>query len=333
LILIDRYGLDAVRYYLLREIPFGADGYYTEEALVLRINTDLANDLGNLLHRTVSMIEKFAGGCLPAPAGYEPLDLELQAAAAESLAALEEHMARLEIGDALAAVFRLVGKANKYIDEAAPWRLAKRPEDRERLGSVLYTMAEVLRIAAIALTPFLVETPGKIWGQLGLDGDPAKAWHERAWGRLRPGIRIRKGDPIFPRIETKAETGEGTGEEARPKAEPEAEPREEITIEEFGRIDLRVARVLSAERVEGTKKLLRLTVSLRGGERQIVAGIAEHYAPESLVGREIVVVANLRPARLRGLLSEGMLLAAANDEGGLALVVPERPIGEGSKVR
>ncbi|NLG84998.1 MAG: methionine--tRNA ligase [Firmicutes bacterium] len=336
LVLIDRYGLDAVRYYLLRELPFGADGYYTEEALILRINTDLATDLGNLLHRTVSMIEKFAGGVIPAPGPYGPLEQEIQQTAAESIAAMAGHMDRLELSDALAAVFRLVGRTNKYIDEAAPWRLAKEPGDRERLGTVLYTMAEVLRIVAIALTPFLVETPGKIWHQLGLDGDPARAWQERHWGGLPPGTRVRKGEPIFPRIEIKPTAEkEGPPVEAAPPSPKAAEPAPaaEIGIEEFARIDLRVAKVLAAERIEGAKKLLRLTVSLGGQERQIVAGIAEHYDPATLVGREIVVVANLRPAKLRGILSEGMLLAASNDAGELALVVPERPIGEGSKVR
>lgn len=336
LILIGRYGLDAVRYYLLREIPFGADGFYTEEALVLRINTDLANDLGNLLHRTLSMLEKFAGGRVPAPGKYEALDLEVQTVAAASLAALEEHLSRLEIGDALAAIFRLVGKANKYIDEAAPWSLARRPEARDRLAAVLYTMAEALRVTAIALTPFLVETPGKIWKQLGLTGEPAKVWAARAWGGFPHGTAIAKGDPIFPRIEAAKEQTptEPVPAPAAPVTTPVgADTPPLIGIEEFARIDLRVARVLAAERVEGAAKLLRLSVQVNGEPRQLVAGIAEHYAPETLVGREIVVVANLKPAKLRGLISEGMLLAASNDEGRVVLVVPEQPVGEGSKVK
>ena len=338
LALIDRYGLDAVRYYLLREIPFGADGFYTEDALILRINTDLANDLGNLLHRTLSMLGKFADGRVPAPGAPEALDRGVQGVAAESLAALETHMTRLEIGDALAAVFKLVGKANKYIDEAAPWSLARRPEARERLQTVLYTMAETLRVTAIMLAPFLVETPGRIWGQLGLQGDPAKAWAERHWGGFPADTRIAKAEPIFPRIETgKTEV---PVEQAQANPAPAAEPvpqapsgPPEIGIEEFARIDLRVAQVLAAERVEGATKLLRLTIRVGGQQRQIVAGIAEHYAPESLVGREIVVVANLKPAKLRGLLSEGMLLAASNAQGQVVLVAPERPVGEGSKVK
>ncbi|MGE5598222.1 MAG: methionine--tRNA ligase [Bacteroidota bacterium] len=327
LVLIDRYGLDAVRYYLLREIPFGSDGHYSEEALVLRINTDLANDLGNLLHRTLSMLEKFAGGRVPAPVGYTPLDREVQKTAAEALTSLAEHMARLEISDALAAVFRLVSRTNKYLDEAAPWSLARRPETADRLATVLYTMAEALRLVGIMLAPFLVETPGKIWRQLGLSGDPAASWTAAAWGGFPAGTPVAKGDPIFPRIE---EEKEPAASPAPAAAAPEAGL---ASIEEFARLDLRVARVLAAEPVEGADKLLRLQVQVCGAARQIVAGIARHYTPESLVGKEIVVVANLKPAKIRGLVSEGMLLAASNAEGRVVLVTPEAPVGEGSKVK
>ncbi len=330
LVLIDRYGLDAVRYYLLREIPFGSDGFYSEEALILRMNTDLANDLGNLLHRTLSMVEKFAGGRVPGPGRYEALDLDVQAVAAQSREGLERHLASLEISDALATVFRLVSRANKYIDEAAPWSLARQPETRERLATVLYTMAETLRVVGIMLTPFLVETPGKIWRQLGLSGDPAAAWSAVGWGGFPADTAIAKGALIFPRIET--EKGEAPTVPA-PESPPGGESHDTIAIEEFARIDLRVGQVLAAERVEGATKLLRLTVQVSGRQRQLVAGIAEHYTPESLVGREIVVVANLKPAKLRGILSEGMLLAASNDQGQVVLISPETPVGEGSKVK
>ena len=334
LVLIDWYGLDAIRYYLLREIPFGADGFYSKEALILRINNDLANDLGNLLHRTLSMLERFSGGRVAAPAGYEPLDLEVQAVARESISGLEKHLGRLEIGDALASVFKLVGKTNKYIDDAAPWSLARQPELADRLATVLYTMAETLRITAILLTPFLVETPGKIWRQLGLDGDPANAWKQLTWGGFPAGTLTVKGDPIFPRIETKRKEPEAAQAPVAPPPSPaEAKTVAQIGIEEFSRIDLRVAEVLAAERVEGAAKLLRLTVRVNGADRQIVAGIAEHYAPEVLVGREIVVVANLKPAKLRGLLSEGMLLAASNEQGRVVLITPEQRIGQGSRVK
>ncbi|MGE5530220.1 MAG: methionine--tRNA ligase [Patescibacteria group bacterium] len=330
-VLIDRYGLDAIRYYLLREIPFGSDGFYAEDALVLRINTDLANDLGNLLHRSLSMVERFAGGRVPAPACYERLDLEVQETAAESFAALQSHMAALEIGDALAAVFKLVSRANKYIDEAAPWSLAKKAETSGRLATVLYTMAETLRLAAIALSPFLVETPGRIWRQLGLSGDPASSWQARAWGGYPAGTKVAKGEPIFPRIEQEKDAAPAIA--PAPVEKREAGEADLIGIEEFARIDLRVAKVLAAERVEGAARLLRLDVSVGGKSRQIVAGIAEYYKPEELIGREVVVVANLKPARLRGLVSEGMLLAASGEQGRVVLIAPERPAGEGSKVR
>ncbi len=338
-VLVEKYGLDAVRYYLLREMPFGADGVYSEEALILRINNDLANDLGNLLHRTVAMINKFAGGTIPEPNDYQALDREVMHQAEAALRERKECIEKLDISGALAAIFRLVEKTNKYIDTAAPWAL-NRTGDRERLSTVLYTMAESLRVTALLLTPFLVETPAKIWAQLGLDGDPAalNPETEAVWGRLPAGTQVKKGEPLFPRIELEKEEPAPEKEAAAPEGKKEAkkparlEKAPEITIEEFARLDLRVAKVLAAERVPGTDKLLRLRVSLGGEERQVVAGIGEHYEPSSLTGREIVVVANLKPAKIRGLLSQGMLLAAGDGKE-LALVVPEKPIGEGTPVR
>ncbi len=340
-VLIEKYGLDAIRYYLLREIPFGADGFYTEEALILRTNQDLANDLGNLLHRTLSMIEKFNEGLIPAPGAYQELDQQVIRQAEASIAEAAQAMAKLEVNNALVAIFKLIGRANKYIDEAAPWALAKKAETRERLQTVLYTMAETLRLSAVLLAPFLVEAPGKIWEQLGLADAPTdQPYHEAIrWGGLASGTRTRKGNPIFPRIEIeKAEPASAPA--PTPAAKPEPAPAQAasaetglITIDEFAKIDLRVAKVLEAERVEKSDKLMKLKVRVLGTERQIVAGIAQHYTPEQLVGKEIVVIANLKPAKLRGLLSEGMLLAASNDQGELALVRPEAEIGEGSKVR
>ncbi len=334
-VLVEKYGLDAIRYYLLREVPFGADGVYSEEALVLRVNTDLANDLGNLLHRTLSMVEKFADGVVPAPGVYEPLDQALISEAGRVVQAVQEHMEKLEVSDALAAIFQLIGRANKYIDEAAPWSLNKQG-NRERLNTVLYSMVEALRVAAILLVPFLVETPAKIFAQLGLDGDPAESGLAEGcrWGQFPAGTKVRKDKPIFPRIEWKDDKDEPEQpkEEVKAPAEKETESKPEITFDHFMQIDLRVAKVLAAEKIEGADKLLHLKVKIGSEERQIVAGIAKYYQPEALIGKEIVVVANLKPAKLRGHLSQGMLLAAsAGDQ--LALVVPEKPIGDGAEVR
>lgn len=352
-VLAEKYGVDAIRYYLLREVPFGSDGQYTEDALIKRINVDLANDLGNLLHRTGAMIEKFNGGLIPDPAASEALDLDLQKTAAQAVADVNHQMDHLVINEAVVAIWKLVGKTNKYIDEAAPWALAKDEAKKARLGTVLYHMAESLRITAVLLQPFLTSTPDKIWAQLGLlPGSLAQVGWEKGtkWGGIPSGTRIRRGDPIFPRIEIEKEdataavkagsaataVNAAADKAAKPQMPlvPQVPQVPQITIDDFAKLDLRVARILSAEKVEGADKLLHLQVETAGAQRSIVAGIARHYSPEDLVGKSVVIVANLKPAKLRGHLSEGMLLAASTDDDGvLAFVTPEKELPSGSKVR
>lgn len=320
--LIDRYGVDPVRYYLLREVPFGADGSYTEEALILRTNVDLANDLGNLLHRTVAMIERFAGGVIPAPGdGERPL----AESAARTLAAWEEALEGLNLSEALVAVNGLVRDANRFIEVEQPWALAKR--NQARLGLVLHDLAESLRVISVLLTPFLLETPDRIRQQLGLD-QPVAHLSEAQFGQSLAGRRVRRQGPLFPRIETSGERP------APPPARPaeEAKESEWIDIETFRRLDLRVATVRSAEPVPGADRLLKLTVFDGQRERTIVSGIRAHYRPEQLVGRQVILVANLKPATLRGIRSEGMLLAGSAGNQ-LALVVPEQPLPDGATVR
>ena len=315
-VLIDRYGVDAVRYFLLREIPFGSDGFYSEEALVNRINADLANDLGNLLSRTTAMIQRFHRGIIPPAGREEPLDAELREVAAEAVREVQECMQRLELSGALAAVWKLVKKANKYIDETAPWSLARDLVQGERLGTVLNYMAEALRLVGVLLTPFLVETPERIWEQLGLSGDVrAVDWSSLpAWGAIPPETRVRRADPLFPRIQVPA-GGEDT----------------HVGLEDFQRLDLRVARVLSAEKVAGTDRLMKLQVEVGDDTRQVVAGVANSYRPEEITGKMVILVANLKPARIRGLESHGMLLAAQEGDR-IALLTVDRELPTGSKV-
>ena len=355
--LIDKYGVDAVRYYLLREVPFGADGYYTEEALINRTNVDLANDLGNLLSRTTAMIQQGFGGVVPEPGDSEPVDREFPELCARAARESSEAMEKLIISEALIAIWKVVDRCNKYIEETSPWALAKNPATRSRGGTVLYNLAESLRVLGILLTPYLPETPGRIWQQLGLDGDPAEAsWASLPWGGLKPGTKIRRGSPLFPRIDLltgtitdgAAKAVQAAGKKAvaattpvttapvaakTPPVQAAGESTPTITIDEFRRIDLRVAKVLEAEKVSGADKLLRLRVELGGQERQVVAGVAKHYAPEALVGRSIVIVANLEPATIRGLRSEGMILAASDEQGHLAIVTPAEPVDSGAKVK
>ena len=318
--LTDKYGYDAFRYFLLREMTFGLDANFTEEALVGRLNADLANDLGNLASRVTTLIAGSAGGAVPAPGALAPEDT----AVAESLArALRDANAAMEdfaFQRALAAIWEFIGVVNRYVDSQAPWALAKDPAKRERLGTVLYTLAESLRCLGTILDPFLPEAAAKLRAAIGA-GTPSMA--DLVWGRLAVGTRVARMPALFPRIESRPAVQER-------KAEPATGAR--MSIDDFSKVELRVAEVVGAENLPKSKKLLKLTVRLGEETRTVVAGIAEHYAPADLVGRKVVVVANLAPATLMGVESNGMVLAASH-EGQLALLTLDKELPSGSKVR
>ena len=323
---ISKYSLDAVRYYLLREVPFGSDGNFTEDALVQRINSDLANDLGNLLSRTVAMIEKYFGGVIPEAKTSNQYSEDLKAVIAKAINDVESYMDKLEIGKGLEAIWNIISRANKYIDETTPWILAKDEAKRDELATVMYNLAETLRIVSILIRPYLTRTPAKMWEQLGITENTE--WEDaKTFGLLKVGTTVKKSDNLFPRIEKKQE--EPKKEEK--KVEEKVEEKNYITIEDFEKVQLKVAKVLEAECVEGSNKLLKLKVSLGSEERQIVAGLQKYYKPEDLIGKKIVVVANLKPVKLKGIESQGMVIAAGDNDVVKVLVVDDL-VAEGENI-
>ncbi|MBD8005889.1 methionine--tRNA ligase [Bacillus norwichensis] len=321
--LIDRYGLDAVRYYLLREVPFGSDGVFTPEGFVERINYDLANDLGNLLNRTVAMINKYFDGEIPSYEGIvTPFDQDLLNVNIEVVQKYEEAMENMEFSVALASVWQLISRTNKYIDETEPWILARDEEKRHELGSVMVHLAESLRRAAILLQPFLTQTPKKTFEQLNIMDEQFQTWESlETFGNIPSQTKVvLKGKPIFPRLEMEEEIqyikdqmkGPAVPEKEK-KQEEKSEQAPEITIDEFRKVEFRVGQVIDCEPVKKADKLLKLQLDLGYEKRQIVSGIAEFYKPEDLIGTKLIVVANLKPVKLRGELSQGMILAGEKD--------------------
>ncbi|MFW6306283.1 MAG: methionine--tRNA ligase subunit beta, partial [Bacillota bacterium] len=341
-ILIDDFGIDPIRYYLLREVAFGTDGTYSTEALIQRINSDLANDLGNLLNRTISMIDKYYDGIIPEVGIEEDVDDDLKVFAKETLEKVEESMENLKYTVALEDLWAFVRRTNKYIDQTTPWILGRDESKKDRLGTVLYNLVEALRIITGTLKPFMVETPYLMGHQLGIEETIRDAvWDDlTVWGKVKAGVKVNEADPIFPRIDME-EYFEEVEKRKKEKIEEESDGRVEskkgekklISFDDFTKVDIRVAEVLEAEKIEGSNKLLKLQVDLGDEKRQLVAGVAKHYPAEEIIGRKILMVANLEPATIFGVESNGMILAASNDEGDLTLSTVEKDISNGSRVR
>ncbi len=334
-----RYSVDAVRYFLLREVPFGSDGMYTNRAFLTRINTDLCNSLGNLLSRTTAMVNQYFGGVLPAPDVKEAVDDELTSMIDGLFDRVRDNMDKLLVPEALHEIWTVIGRANKYIDETTPWILAKDPAKQGRLATVLYNLSEALRVSAVLLSAFLIETPAKILSCFGREA-PARFGDEVRYGKLKGGETVLKAGKLYERIDIEKELiamekrAEELAAESAKKEEqvPETPKKATIQYDDFAKLDLKVGKIVAAEPVKRSEKLLKFTVEIGTERRTIVSGIAKYYKPEETIGKLVSVVTNLAPVKLCGVVSEGMLMCASDADGKVVLLAPEAEVASGSEI-
>ena len=333
--LIRHFGVDGIRYYLLSEMPFAQDGNITYETIIARYNSDLANTIGNLVNRSVAMVSKYFGSVIPAPAAYNDLDNDLVATALSTVADVKSKMDNLKASDALSSILNLARRSNKYIDETMPWALAKDESQKERLQTVLYNLIESIRIISVLISPFMPSTSAKIAGQINAG---ELSWESiQSFGKTKAGVNVGIAEPLFVRIDENEKMAQILAEQpktapAEKQEEPEKDTKPEVSIDDFAKLEFKTAKIISAEKIEKSDKLYKLIVEIGAEQRQIVSGIAKHYTADELIGKTVIVITNLKPVKLRGVESNGMLLAASIGDD-LSLCTTDKPFPGGAQVR